>query len=376
MDEECRHERGAVEVAPDGASLTLVCADCLRRNTLPVGDLDAEQAIARKVADMTRNAEAARRFKALANPQPEFRSLTGDEARSIGAADKDAWLLEPILPVGAATLLVARHKVGKTQLLQNLLLSLLTGEPFLRCPEREPYERSTLYVNLDEDAKMFGRQVDLLRVPSAFRVLNLAPAELDVSQLEHTRALGAHCVEHDVGVLVLDVWGAAFKGDENDNTLVRNAMNNLLTMKAEAHLDAFIVVHHAGWGDTVRSRGASSIEGAVDVLWYYEKDAQERRIFCVPTSRIQGQPDTVVSWSVFTGKVGVEKSKSAQYDDALVGAVATSTQPSVAQLVLLRVTNESDKETTERLRRLVNEGRLVRVVKAGNSIHYALPPAG
>jgi hypothetical protein len=251
---------------------------------------------------------------------PTFGMLTGPQAVALAGAPEDRWLIADVLSKGATALLVAQHKVGKSTLCQNLLLALLEGVPFLG-HRVQPYPRNVAYLNMDEPAEMFGEQLEkLLRgVPSEtaarFLVSHLTPNQFDASNVDHTKALGEKCVADGIGVLVLDVWTSCYHGDENDNSSALVAMNNLKTMRKESDLDALIVIHHAGWSkESTRSRGASSIEGAVDILWRYSiKD--ECRMFDVPISRIRGCGEVEVvldwdTWRITAGGADVPGSKS------------------------------------------------------------------
>lgn len=188
-------------------------------------------------------------------------------------SNEDYYLVDKILPQGAYVLCVAQHKTGKTTGMMNLAAALLNGEPFIGY-KTEVYDRNVLYLNADMPERLFLSYARNFEWPDGRMLLSTATArEFDVSSEKQMAELTELCLAQDVGVVIMDVWGAIFTGDENDNSEVRQAANKLSALRSDAHLDALIVLHHSGWGDSGRARGASSFEGAVDVIWRLKNSA-------------------------------------------------------------------------------------------------------
>lgn len=297
-----------------------VCLGCGLRAPVvdPARHMEDEAAITAEMRAQWLRTEAKRRLREQDAPPPEFHAVTATEAIAAAGDHGPDWLIESILPAKASVLMTAQHKVGKTTFLQHLGINLVRGRRFLEWAVPRPYPRGYLYINLDESARGFALELEKIQrdegepIPDGFRVLNLAPNDLDVSVPASVDALTAHVIDQDAGVVVLDVWGGAYAGDENDNSEVRQAVNNLLTMRDRAELDALIIVHHAGWGEQVRARGASSIEGAVDVLWRYHRKPDENfsrfksggRIPPIAEVPVHFDPTTRRIWAVTPGSVG------------------------------------------------------------------------
>jgi RecA-family ATPase len=122
--------------------------------------------------------------------------------------------------MGSVVLFSAAAKVGKTTALQNLALALTAGERSFLGFNLPGYRRSVLYLNADEDPRIFGPQVKMLGVPERLRILDLVPGKFDVSQPAHIDALAEECRQHDVGVVIIDVWSSVFSGEESSNSEV------------------------------------------------------------------------------------------------------------------------------------------------------------
>lgn len=341
---ECAHTRAYIDQG------VYVCLDCPLRAPVidPRQHREYEAAIADEVRRLKVRAEAKLRLQEEAAPPPVLRSVTATEAIRLAGEHTD-WLVESILPVGSSVLMTAQHKVGKTTFLQHLGVCLVKGQRFLDWAIPQPYPRPFLYINLDESGRGFGRELEKIRkdegadpIPDGFRVLTLPPNDLDVAVPASVDALTEHVKEIGAGIVVLDVWGGAYSGDENDNSEVRRAVNNLLTMSVRAELDSLIIVHHAGWGEQVRARGASSIEGAVDVLWrYHRKDGEDFSRFKsggrIPaTSEVQVRFDSVTRriWTVAPGSVG-----GAEYErlaDRVRSGAATGAETELVVMAAVR----------------------------------------
>jgi hypothetical protein len=240
--------------------------------------------------------EARVRFQqALAPTEPLTFSRFGDRVETA-----QRWVVEHILPEGAFVLVVAQAKTGKTTAMLNLAESLLTTSNFLGFEAEGRYARRVAYLNTDMDSRLFGVYGEHLHIDELLTV-HLSATGFDVMNETQMAELRDCCVANDVGVVIIDVWNTVFRGDENDNSEVRQAMNRLSALRTEANLDALIVLHHSGWG-RARARGASAFEGAVDVIWRLQTHGNGIVTFRAD-GRIPQVPKVVMGFDAATWRV-------------------------------------------------------------------------
>lgn len=245
---------------------------------------------------------ARRRVRQELAPRKPLTVKSAVEALSSEEAT-EVWVVDHILPKGAFVLCVAQHKTGKTTAMLNLAAALLDGSPFLGNP-CEVYDRKVLYLNADMPERLLLKYMRNLNIQSdALLTSTVAAREFDIESDEQMANLKEVCLEFDVGIVIIDVWGAVFSGDENDNSQVRVAANRLSALRTEANLDALIVLHHTGWGNSGRARGASAFEGAVDVIWRLQKNESETKTTFKATGRISPTPTVGVAFDERTWRI-------------------------------------------------------------------------
>jgi DNA polymerase III delta prime subunit len=297
---------------------------------------------------------------------------------------EERWLVDKILPYDSFLLVIGKSKVGKTTAGLALARALLKGEPFLglAC---EPYPRRILYVNADMPARRFqrwARQVDCTDTGRRPMLALHAPGRaFDVTRSTDVEELAAECRDTGVGIPIFDVWGGIFSADEDNNSAVRSATDNLRLLLSSGNLDALGLIHHAGHSEGGRARGASAMEGAVDVIWRFT-DKGERSWFksegrldpCGPIEVIYDE-DTHriaaggvgVKGSLAHDKATQEARKVAEYDAAVLLAVTGA--PGVGRRELQTLVGFRAHEVGKAVERLKAAGQL-RVERAGSANRY------
>jgi hypothetical protein len=200
------------------------------------------------------------------------------------------WLAEPILPAKRSVALFAPGGTGKSLLALWLAAGLATGARLLNAPN-PPIDVLYLDYEMTEDDLVerlenmgYGPHSDLSRLHYALlpSLPGLDEPEGGKVVVELARAVGAELV-------VIDTFGRAVHGDENDADTVRAWYRwTGLNLKAEGR--AFVRVDHAGKDLDKGQRGTSAKNDDVDIVWRLARQdgdtfrltAKKRRMSWVP----------------------------------------------------------------------------------------------
>ena len=191
-----------------------------------------------------------------------------------GVPPDPKWLWEGYLSPGALTLFAGRPKVGKTTLLFPLVSALEQGRPFL---DRPTVPTRTLMLSEEREQTLAEKRKLYLGAADPLLLMRHEQGGRTWPQvIEQARA---YCVEHEIGVLVIDTWDkwTGLRGDdESKSGSVIEALEPLM-LAASDGLSVLIVAHQrkaAGkHGEAVR--GSNAITGGVDVIVELERAPQE-----------------------------------------------------------------------------------------------------
>ena len=209
------------------------------------------------------------------------------------------WIAEPVVAEGRATALFAPGGTGKSLFALWLCASVATGSAGL---DGQPLRRRrVLYLDYEMTADDlaerlmamgFGPDHDLSGLHYAL-LPSLPPADAP----EGGKAIARLAQMVDADMVVIDTFGRAVAGDENDADTVRNFYRwTGLHLKAEGR--AFLRVDHAGKDVEKGQRGTSAKNDDVDVVWRMMKadggftlKATKRRMGWVPEEVVLMQRD-------------------------------------------------------------------------------------
>jgi hypothetical protein len=375
------------ELHRDGETLSYVCADCGKTGSAPIRNATEAAEILGEERRLRVRTEARRRVAESEHTLPKLAlSRSTDDAELLDETVQ--FLVDEACPFGSIVLVSAEAKTGKTALLQSLALALVKSEPsFLGMGLVPGYKRGVWYLNLDEPAHEFRRGVKLLGGHERFLVDHLPGGAIDFMEPLHVQELVRKCVEHDVGIVIVDVWSSAFGGEENSNTEVVAGWNGVQTLRAQAQLDAVFVAHHAGHARPGAPRGASAFAGKVDVLWPYVQRDGKSYLSVAKGRGVRGVPEFLVHYDFATHKVSRGMSKAEEQREAKA-LRRNDTDESIHTQILEAVTNEAEPIATAVLRRkvtaravdvdrvrnaMVAAGDIVELRGPGNVRRYALP---
>lgn len=282
------------------------------------------------------------------------------------------FVVDDLLPVSGSSILVAKPKVGKSTLAQQLARSVAAGTPFL---DRGCAQGTVLYMAFEEKDS---------EVKTSFKAAG-APAEMpvvfhfgDVPE-DRMTALRAAIEIYSPALIVLDTL-AYWMGvvDFNDYSQVGAAMRplHLLARATQTHI---MTVHHAGkgGGGIDSPLGSTALTGNVDtVVWLQDTDGGR----LIETRQRYGpqMPKTVLAFERKTRTLAMTGTVSEAHQHAL--------KEKIVEILLGRCMTETDLRDTLRadkahmliaLNELVAAKRIVRSGRgARNSPYmYELAPA-
>ena len=178
------------------------------------------------------------------------------------------WVAEPIFAAGRGHAIYAPAKAGKSSVILAVAAAVATGQPILGTPNN--VRRSVLYcdyemteADLQErlDELGYGPDTDLSMLHYA---LLPAIAPLDTNEGASTLLKLAELVQAEL--VIVDTFGRAVQGDENDNDVVR-AFYRLVGRPLKNAGRAWVRTDHAGKDVERGQRGASAKNDDVDIVW-------------------------------------------------------------------------------------------------------------
>lgn len=211
--------------------------------------------------------EAKRRYaEAIKPPMEPFDLGTLEDLLARPAPPKDR--IAGLIPWEAGTSIVAQRKTGKTTFTLNLARSLITGDPFLDRDVRK-IDGNVGVLNFEVSGAQFGQWAGDVGVQhDRMVVANLRGRANPFAHPDHLESLADALRTHEVETLLVDPFGRAFAGtDQNSNSEVGRWLQELDRFAREmvGALDLVLVVH-AGWKESGRSRGASALEDWPDSI--------------------------------------------------------------------------------------------------------------
>ncbi len=217
--------------------------------------------------------EAKQRFEIESRPEaPGFDVATLGEV--LARADESAWRIDRLMPADASTLVVAQHKTGKTTLMLNLVRSLLTGSAFLGELDVDPVEQKVAMLNHEVSGGQIAQWADEAGVPhDRFLLVNLRDRRNPFAHADDRAALAAHLRDAGVETLIVDPFGRAFSGQNQDSASEVGAWLATLDEFARADVGArdVILTAHAGW-EGERTRGSTALNDWPDAIWTMTKN--------------------------------------------------------------------------------------------------------
>lgn len=225
--------------------------------------------------------------------------------RDLNAA---TWIAEPLIAEGRGHAIFAPGGTGKSLLGLCVVAAVATGRAILNKPAGPrrhvlylDYEMTDLDLQERLDAMGYGPDIDLSHLHYAL-LPNLPP--LDTR--EGAIALASVAAAVGAELVVIDTFGRAVEGEENDADTVRNYYR-LTGMALKSRGIASLRIDHAGKDAGKGQRGSSAKNDDVDVVWELRKAdggfvavAKKRRMGWVPETVDISQVDGADGVLTFT----------------------------------------------------------------------------
>jgi archaellum biogenesis ATPase FlaH len=249
---------------------TLVVADTRTPFERDVDRVAYELSVRRQAQRQVDSQEAAASGEA---PEPESLTFTLDNPDpGKGARIRD------VSDIAGTVAIVAQRKTGKTTLVANLVLSLVSGKDFLGHFPVKQYARRVMVLNYEMTREMFADWLRDHRLGvwgDAVLAWHLRGYANPLRSESGRVRLSSYLDEKGVEVVIVDTFAQAFTGrNPNDNGEVSWFLNELRQVVGPDR-DIFITVH-AGWGAD-HARGASALEDWPDTLITLTTDKDDPR---------------------------------------------------------------------------------------------------
>lgn len=180
----------------------------------------------------------------------------------------EEWLAFPLLPAHRQTAIYAPAKTGKSLLGLDVCLAIATGRPILGGEKGDP--RHVMYLDYemtDDDLK--ERILDLGYTEDddlSYFHYSLQPPISSLDSLLGGQEVLFHAQQCKAELVVVDTFGRAVQGDENDADTVR-AFYRFTGMTLKREGIALLRMDHSGKDLEKGQRGSSAKNDDVDVIW-------------------------------------------------------------------------------------------------------------
>lgn len=233
--------------------------------------------------------------------------------------DED-WLAHPMIPRGRAIALYAPAKAGKSSVVLALVAALATGRPIFGQTPVDP--QHVLYLDYEmTEADLMERLIELgYNATDDLSHLHYAllPSLPPLDTKEGATAVLTIAQQADAALVVVDTFGRAVQGDENEADTVRAFYRHTgLALKAAGR--AVIRTDHAGKDLEKGQRGTSAKADDVDVVWQLRRTdtgialkCTHSRLTWVPKEIVldrREDDNSVIHWTLFSGGAYPEGTK-------------------------------------------------------------------
>jgi hypothetical protein len=220
------------------------------------------------------------------------------------------WLAEPLIPAERSVALFAPGGEGKSLLALWLTANLATGRDPFTGRAQPPvdvlyldYEMTEADLSERLEQMGYGPDVDLGHLHYA-----LLPSLPGLDQPDGGRAVVRLAELCDASLVIIDTFGRAVHGDENDADTVR-AWYRWTGLHLKAAGRAFLRADHAGKDLAKGQRGTSAKNDDVDIVWQmtardggiFMLDAKKRRMGWVPLKVEIRRIDEPLSYQLVDG---------------------------------------------------------------------------
>lgn len=244
---------------------------------------EAEKMIAAETLRLAARREAERRLRVIEDAgswtMPDSRHTLREELELEDPPIQ--WEIDQLHEVGTNVLLTAAFKTGKTTLALNLMKARMDGSLFLGVFPVAPRNGRVAWWNFElteTQARRWLRDMGVKK-PENGSVLHFRGHKLPIHSDYVRDQLVSWLKEREVRYLIVDPYGSAFGGKENDNDDVREWTRRLDEIKMLAGVESVVLVTHTGRGGQdagfEHARGAAKLDDWADIRWVYTRDKED-----------------------------------------------------------------------------------------------------
>ncbi len=215
-------------------------------------------------------------------------------APPVEVGNLETWLAQPrrrvryriqgMLGVGHNATVVARRKIGKTTLIDNLVRCYVDGYPFLNRFEVTPTDRSVAIFNYEVEAEQYRDWLRETGIANTQRVhvLNLRGIRLPLASQRAQSWVIRWLAERNIGLWIIDPYSRAYVGsvdNGNDESQVGRFLDAIDVVKSEAGVDESVMGVHTPKAEVEEGQetsiGSQRLEAWPDVIWYLTREREK-----------------------------------------------------------------------------------------------------
>ncbi len=239
--------------------------------------------------------------------------------------DPQRWIIKDLIPTSGLTNIFGRPKSGKTFAAQGMALAVSGHAPHWLSPDFPIYKHGPVaYFQLDTPRGEFierfetfhtkGHDIDTVHICD---MLMVPTYPFNIVDSDHMKWLKAEMAELKPVLVIIDTLREVHAGDENDSTVMRNVIVNIVSATMPA---AVVLLSHSrkenaqslmGGDDLMTdNRGSSYIPGRMDTIIKFTKSQMQYQ------GRSVGLETIAIKQDSETGLIVLDP-KAAAYHDLL-----------------------------------------------------------
>ncbi len=221
--------------------------------------------------------------------------------------EESGYIVDRLMKYGSNVNMVAAAKMGKTNLIINLVKSLADGGMFLGSFETQQIKGRICMMDFELDerqAQEWLRRIGIKNL-SKVEIYPLRGMPNPFRSVESMRELEEVLRRQEIEFLILDPFSSIFPGDANSNTEVKAFLKELDAFKVRSGVQHLVIAVHAGRNQS-QTRGASTLDDHPDALWYLQKNENKR--YFKALGRDVEVPEAEITFDPATGEITFHES--------------------------------------------------------------------
>jgi hypothetical protein len=284
------------------------------------------------------------------------------------------WLLEQTLPKRSINMLFGEFNTGKTFLALDWALSIAAGWDWLG---KKSQQGDVLYIASEGDPGNLAQRVASWKTERGRNVPLPVLFYADVMSITGVGDLMDQAKSDGLrpSLVIIDTLAMALDDEENSNTVMNNAIKELRSLQTyevdDEHYEVtFLLVHHSGWADDGRPRGATAMPAGLDnvigmkpgkaeghlEVWMYKGKNMDKLGWGRPVFKLEEVGDSVVLRYQDVATVKKDTLKSGALGAGVGYVVAFLTENPGEEFTQADIRKWEDPDKPDRLKSVVKGG--------------------